>query len=98
MAHTPQSIDAGCPAYAVSLAERGRAGGLVIYAGAGLSRAEPAGLPSGVEVARRLYDRLRGAFPAIQTFNPADLTAHRRCRRWYCRWRGRPAFHGRPSS
>src|SRR5215207_6013634 len=37
MTHTPAAIDVGVPPYAIALAELGRAGRLVIYAGAGLS-------------------------------------------------------------
>lgn len=73
--HTPTTIGAGVPPYAVALAEHGRAGRLVIYSGAGLSRAEPAGLPTGAEVAQRLYHRLRDAFPAIDGVDEGSLTA-----------------------
>lgn len=74
MIHAPQPIAAGVPPYAIALAELGRAGRLVVYAGAGLSRAEPAGLPPGAEVAKRLYNRLRGAFPAIDGVDESSLT------------------------
>lgn len=75
MIHQPARIDAGVPPYAIALAEHGRSGRLVIYAGAGLSRDEPAGLPSGAEVAQRVYDRLCVPFPAIKGCDPQDLTA-----------------------
>lgn len=75
MAYQGATIGAGVPPYAVALAERGRAGRLVIYAGAGLSRAEPAGLPSGAEVAERIYHRLHEAFPEIAGCDPRDLPA-----------------------
>ncbi len=73
--HQPEPIDAGVPAYAVALAELGRAGRLVIYGGAGISLAEPAGLPTGAAVAKGIYDRLRDAFPAIAGVNEHDLVA-----------------------
>jgi hypothetical protein len=73
--HTPAAIDVGVPPYAIALAELGRAGRLVIYAGAGLSRAEPAGLPSGADVAKRLYHRLHDAFPEIDGVDDTNLTA-----------------------
>ena len=74
MTHTPAAVDEGVPAYAVALAEQGRAGRLVVYAGAGLSRAEPAGLPSGAEVAKGLHHRLREAFPVLDDIDETDLT------------------------
>ena len=75
MVYQPTTIGTGVPPYAVALAERGRAGRLVIYAGAGLSRAEPAGLPSGSQVAELVYHRLRVPFPEIDGCDPHDLTA-----------------------
>jgi hypothetical protein len=73
--YKPKRIADGIPPYAVALAEIGRAGRLAIYAGAGLSLAEPAGLPTGPMVAKRLYERLQGAFPQIEDVDPEDLTA-----------------------
>jgi hypothetical protein len=59
----------------VALAALGRDRRLVIYAGAGLSRAEPTGLPSGPEVASRTYERLARLLPAIPTCDEDDLTS-----------------------
>lgn len=75
MAHQPSAIDSELPPYAVALAQRARSGRLVIYAGAGLSFAEPAGLPSGAEVAKRLHARLKGAFPPLAGVDHDDLVA-----------------------
>lgn len=75
MTHQPSAIDSELPPYAVALAQRARFGRLVIYAGAGLSFAEPAGLPSGAEVARRIYARLIDAFPALTGIQEDDLVA-----------------------
>jgi len=59
----------------VALAALGRDGRLVIYAGAGLSRAEPTGLPTGPEVASRTYERLARLLPAIPACDEDDLTS-----------------------
>lgn len=75
MAHQPTSIDAGLPPYAVALAQRARAGGLVVYAGAGLSLAEPAGLPLGAQVAQQIHARLKDAFPVLNGVDTGDLVA-----------------------
>ena len=73
--HQPRPISEGLPPYAIALAEHGRNGRMVVYAGAGMSRAEPTALPLGEEVARSLYDRLRGPFPQIAGCDPGDLTS-----------------------
>lgn len=75
MAHQPSSIGSGFPPYAVGLAQQARLGALVIYAGAGLSLAEPAGLPTGAEVAKRIHARLQGVFPVLATVQGDDLVA-----------------------
>lgn len=73
--YEPAAIVAGVPPYAVALAERARGGGLAIYAGAGVSRAEPAGLPTGAQAAQRIHSRLRGAFPVLADVDDTDLVA-----------------------
>lgn len=75
MAHQPGAIDAGLPPYAIALARRARSGRLVIYAGAGLSLAEPAGLPTGAQVAEQVHARLRDAFPDLDCVDQGDLVA-----------------------
>lgn len=75
MSHNPRPVADGVPPYAVELAERGRDGRLVVYAGAGLSMAEPTGLPAGSKVAASLHGRLKGPFPGIDACDPTDLTA-----------------------
>ncbi len=75
MAHHPAAIDSGLPAYAVATAQRARTGRVTIYAGAGLSRAEPAGLPTGAEVAEQIHARLKDAFPALNGVDQRDLVA-----------------------
>lgn len=59
----------------MALAALGRDRRLVIYVGAGLSRAEPTDLPSGPEVASRTYERLARLLPAIPTCDEHDLTS-----------------------
>lgn len=73
MVHAPLPINVGADAYAVALAERGRSGSLAVYAGAGLSRAEPAGIPTGRAIAERLVARLSGAFPTLASVDATDL-------------------------
>lgn len=75
MTHSPSPTAGGAAPYAVDLVERGRAGRLVIYAGAGLSRAEPAGIPPGNDVASRIVARLSPAFPILESVNATDLPA-----------------------
>lgn len=74
MIHQPQPIADGVPPYAIALAERGRDGRLVVYAGAGMSMDEPTGLPAGADLARILYQRLKDAFPGVGC-DPANLTS-----------------------
>lgn len=63
------------PPHAVALAQKARLGRLVIYAGAGLSAAEPTRLPSAAGVARTLHQRLSQLFPSIERIPASDLTA-----------------------
>jgi hypothetical protein len=73
--HSPSPVADGAAPYAVDLIERGRSGRLVVYAGAGLSRSQPAGIPPGNEVASRIVARLRPAFPVLDTIDATDLPA-----------------------
>ena len=75
VAYQPAPIGEEIPPSAVALAEQGLESRLVVYAGAGLSTAEPTGLPSGPKVAERLYDRLSPMFPSIRACPQNDLTA-----------------------
>lgn len=69
-------MNAGLPAYAIQLAERARTGGHVaVYAGAGVSIAQPTGLPSGGELAAGIYAKLRTAFKCLDEIDPTDLVA-----------------------
>jgi hypothetical protein len=63
------------PSEIVALAQRARNGRVVVYAGAGLSRAEPTALPSGAELSLHVFSRLVGLFPSIATCDPYDLLA-----------------------
>lgn len=73
MIHAPSPIGSGVEAFAVALAERGRSGSLAVYAGAGLSRAEPAAIPTGYTIAERLVGRLSASFPALDDVDSTDL-------------------------
>lgn len=73
--YKPRRIADGQPPHMVALAELGRNGRLVIYAGAGLSRAKPTELPSGPEVASRTYQRLAHLLPAMPSCDEHDLTS-----------------------
>ena len=73
--YKPRRLAEGQSPHSVALAALGRDHRLVIYAGAGLSRAEPTGLPSGPEVARRTYDRLARLLPEIPACDQRDLTS-----------------------
>lgn len=74
--HSPSAISDGVPPYALALAERARSGGaVVVYAGAGISLAQPTGLPTGRALASTIYAELVPAFHALSTVNPADLVA-----------------------
>jgi hypothetical protein len=73
--YKPRRLADGQSPHPVALAALGRDRRLVIYAGAGLSRAEPTGLPSGPEVASRTYERLARLLPAIPACDAHDLTA-----------------------
>ena len=73
--YEPRPLADGQPAHPVALAALGRAGRLVIYAGAGLSRAQPTELPSGPEVANKTYRRLARLLPTMPSCNEYDLTS-----------------------
>lgn len=73
MTHRPSPAANGAAPYAVDLIERGRNGRLVIYAGAGLSRDQPAGIPPGSDVASRIVARLGPAFPVLDAVDATDL-------------------------
>lgn len=73
--YKPRRIADGQPPHAVALAALGGDGRLVIYAGAGLSRAKPTELPSGREVANRTYQRLAHLLPAMPACDEHDLTS-----------------------
>lgn len=74
--HQPSPMINGVPPYAVALAERANARGRVaIYAGAGISLAQPTGLPTGAALAQTIYARLQTAFPALNDVDSSDLTA-----------------------
>jgi hypothetical protein len=73
--YKPGRIADGQPPHPVALAALGRNGRLVIYAGAGLSRAKPTELPSGPEVASRTYQRLAQLLAAIPACDEGDLTS-----------------------
>lgn len=66
----------GVPPYAIALAERAMARGRVaIYAGAGISVAQPTGLPNGSTLAQTIYSKLVTAFPSLNGVDQSDLVA-----------------------
>lgn len=73
--YKPRRLADGQPPHPVALAALGRDGCLVIYAGAGISRAKPTELPSGPEVASRTYQRLAHLLPAMPPCDEHDLTS-----------------------
>ena len=76
MPHHPSPILTGTPPYAISLAERASAGGkVVVYLGAGVSLAQPTGLPTGPALATAIHARLKVAFHVLDAVNPTDLVA-----------------------
>lgn len=75
MIHLPTPISSGVEPFAVALAQRGRSGSLAVYAGAGLSRAEPATIPTGFTIAQRLVDLLGASFKGLGGVNPTDLAS-----------------------
>lgn len=76
MRHSPSSISAGVPPYAVALSGRAPlAGRLVIYAGAGISRSQPTNLPTGAELAAAIHIQLKTAFPVLATIESCNLIA-----------------------
>lgn len=66
-AYTPASVDEPVEPVINTILDAARRGGLVVCAGAGLSRAMPAKLPSGAELGERLDERLRGL---VSGYNP----------------------------
>lgn len=62
---------------AADLAEIAATGRLVIYTGAGLSRAQPTEIPGGAEVAQLCYDRLVNMLgvEALEAADPSDLVS-----------------------
>ena len=56
--YSATAMESGQPPVVVDLAEVARDGRLVIFAGAGLSRANPTSIPDGSEIARRCHGRL----------------------------------------
>src|SRR5438874_9514113 len=73
--YLPRRLADGQPAQAIALAELARAGRLVVYTGAGLSRSEPTGLPSGAEVAYLAHARLSALFSEMPVCDAHDLTS-----------------------
>jgi SIR2-like domain len=69
------SLGDGQPPTAVALASIAKNGRLVIYTGAGLSRAAPTDLPSGPEVAQRTYRRLSELLDEMPPCDQGDLTS-----------------------
>lgn len=66
----------GVPPYAIALAERALSRGRVaIYAGAGISVAQPTGLPNGSSLAQAIYLKLVTAFPSLNGVDQGDLVA-----------------------
>lgn len=75
MSDSPARITSELQMPAVALVERGVSGRLVVYAGAGISLAEPSGLPTGAEVARRMHGRLLRPYPELASCPDDDLVA-----------------------
>ncbi|MGV8912789.1 MAG: SIR2 family protein [Rhodoglobus sp.] len=75
MIHKPGCVDSAIDAYALALAGDGLLGKLVIYAGAGLSFAEPTLLPNGSQLAELVYARLLPAYPGLFIVRSNDLVA-----------------------
>lgn len=73
--YQPRLLAEGLPPYAVGLVEFARSGRLVIYVGAGLSRAEPTGLPSGADIAHTTYQQLSALFNEMPDCDEHDLTS-----------------------
>jgi len=74
--HVPVPMTNGVPPYAVALAERAMARGRVaVYAGAGISMAQPTGLPNGTTLAQTIYSKLVTAFPSLNGIDQSNLVA-----------------------
>lgn len=66
----------GVPPYAIALAERALdRGRVVVYAGAGISVAQPTDLPNGGALAQTIYAKLITAFPSLNGVDQDDLVA-----------------------
>ncbi|MDQ0822356.1 hypothetical protein QFZ79_000092 [Arthrobacter sp. V4I6] len=76
MPHSPSSVSATLPPYAVALAAKALSGGkIVIYAGAGISLSQPTNLPTGPALAKKIHTQLKLAFPVLDGVLPGDLVA-----------------------
>jgi hypothetical protein len=76
MLHYPSSVATTVPPHAVALAGRSiSAGKIVIYAGAGISLAQPTNLPTGAVLAKAIHARLRPTFAALENTDSSDLVA-----------------------
>lgn len=76
MSHVPCPVTTNVPPYAFELATHAlSAGKFVIYAGAGISLAQPTNLPTGSALAQEIYSRLKTSFPALDGVDPGDLVA-----------------------
>jgi hypothetical protein len=73
--YMPRRLVDGQSPHLVALAALGRERRLVVYVGAGLSRAEPTELPTGPEVAHLTYERLARILPTIPECDEHDLTS-----------------------
>lgn len=76
MQHRPSPTSDNVQPHAVALAARiVSSRKVVIYAGAGISRAQPTNLPVGESLAATLHRRLKSAFPVLEDVEPGDLLA-----------------------
>ncbi len=73
--YRPQAIADGAPAHVVTLVEAARSEGLAIYAGAGLSMADPTALPSGAGVATEVHGRLLNAVSSLPDCDEENLVS-----------------------
>lgn len=75
-AYRPASVEEPVEAAINTIFDAARRGQLVVCAGAGLSRAIPADLPSGAELGKRLDERVRGLVNGyVSPPNPENLIA-----------------------
>lgn len=76
MQHCPSPTSNNVQPHAVALAARiVSSRKVVIYAGAGISRAQPTNLPMGANLAATLHRQLKIAFPVLDNVEPQDLLA-----------------------